>query len=80
MQPIFYYVPLFPGFLTLGLSGLFQNSQVSILVTDVKEFCPKHLQICRLLNCPERLTPNESGQSLLQIIVFNLLPVNKQNA
>ena len=62
----------FPGILKLGLSGLFPNSRVRILVTDLREFCPEHLQICRLLNCPERLTPNVSGQFLLLIILSSI--------
>lgn len=70
---------LFPGFLTLGLSGLFPNSWSRIFVTDKKQFCPEHLQICRLLNCPGRLTPNVSGQFLLLIILSSVccLQTNK---
>lgn len=63
---------LFPGFLTLGLSSLFPNSQVHILVTDMQEFCPEPLQISRLLNSPERLTPTVSRQFLLLITLSSV--------
>lgn len=63
---------LFLGFLKLGPSGLLPNFQVCVLVTDVREFCPERLQLWKLLNCPERLTPNESRQLSLLIILSSI--------
>lgn len=71
---------LFPGFLTLGLSGLFPNSWSCIFVTDEKQFCPEHLQICGLKLSWKTDTKCEWTIFTSNHSVFSLLPANKQNA